>query len=247
MPTIYHPYPDDIVLLMHFDGTLQDSGPLGQGFTNYGTGFAAAGQFSQALDVGGTFPGGGGTNRVQSAAARLEYDLNGGDYTLEAWVQHNGAADGNARSLISVLGGAQASAVEYALAIQGASGTVYAKSVYTVVSDGSGGISSLTGVGVALPANTPTHLRATRSGGNYYLFVGGVLVQTGSDLTRAPAGAKTVCIGNLTPTLNGALSGWVDEICITRRCLSTASFTPPVGPYSSYWPSVCRAWPGGMA
>ena len=103
--TSYDPYLSNVILLMHFDGSFADSSSLAQAFTAYGAAANTAtnAKFTQSLDVGGPFPNGGGTSRVQSNVARSEYDLGSGDFTLECWFLINGTVSaGNVRALISV-------------------------------------------------------------------------------------------------------------------------------------------------
>lgn len=240
----YHPYYADLVLLMHLDNNVLDSSPLGQGFVNTGCTFSGSGPFGAGADINGTNPGGGGGNRIQSSVARSEYDFSSGDLTFEAWVTPASAATngGGNRPIVSFCTSAVGiSNGGAALSLVGNATGTYLR----FDCDGTFVLSS-SSASVYLTPGVRTHVAATRQGNTTRLFVGGALVIATTGGSGGTAASRFATVGNFAG-LTQALHGAVDEVAACRRCLWTASFTPPAEPYASYWPASCQAWPAGMA
>lgn len=233
---VYHPYFSDLVLLMHLDGNLVDSSPLGQGYGNSGGVFVGGGgAFGSGLDIGG------GVNVATSSAARLDYDLNAGDFTIEAWVK---PAFGLATAVCPAVSLSKPGAVGMSLSVYGDGTAVRARFDYEV----GAGIQSIASntSGVALTNGAVYHLAGTRYGDTYRLFVNGVLVSFTNDASRGVVTARKAMIGNFDGVSQG-FQGVVYDASVCRRCLWTSAFTPPAEPYANFWPASCQAWPAGMA
>jgi len=234
---VYHPYFGDLVCLMHLDGDLVDYSPLLQGFNNSGCSFVGGGGlFNSGIDIGGA------SNYAKSSAARLEYDLNAGDFTMEAWVKPAVVATAGVLPALSLLKPSGGAGMSLGVDISGSA--VRARFDYEF----GAGIQAITSIGAGVTLNNGTvyHLAATRSGDFYRLFVNGVLMSTGQDSTRGTVTARRLTIGN-HDLLSAGFQGVIYEVSVCRRALWTASFTPPDGPYANFWPAACSAWPGGTA
>jgi Concanavalin A-like lectin/glucanases superfamily/Putative Ig domain len=212
--------PSATVLLMNFNNSLVDV--AGHPFAADGTSFTTATTRygSHALSVGGTSPSGGGTNVVYSTGTSADWDLNGGDFTMEGWVYVLGASGGG--SLILRI--ASGSTDEY---------QVYATPGQLAAGWRTSAGSTATTSGAAT-VNTWTHFALSRQGDNVRFFVGGVTPGTVVTTYRNAAGAKSVFIGNNSRGFPGALYGYIDGIRVKKGiALYTANFTPPAGEFTS--------------
>ena len=220
------PYFANVVLLMQFDGDYTDKSLLAQAFTNTGTTLSATGaKFGQSVSINGTSPGGGGANRVQSNAARSEYDLTSGDMTMEAWVRPNStAANGAGARPIITLGGVAGSTI-----------SLYGDNNGTYFRYDFGGVFTLgsQSASVYLTNGIWYHVAATRQGNFTRLFVNGVMVVSSTDGTVLSASARVAVIGNFNSS-SQALDGAIDEARVTKGVARyIANFTPPSAPFKN--------------
>lgn len=223
------PYFSGVILLMRFDGDYTDKSTLAQSFTNTGATLSSAGaKFTQSATINGTNPGGGGGNNVKSSAARSEYDLNSGDFTIECWAKPASAAlsGGSVRPLVALNPSGSSGAV---LGVRGDATGTLAVFGYEI----GGGANSFNSTGVYLTSNVWYHLAGTRSGNTYRLFVDGALVNSAIDASRGAVSSKKATIGNFDG-LSLAFDGSIDEVRVTKGVARyTSAFTAPVAPFPS--------------
>lgn len=244
---IYNPRLGSVLLLHHFDGSLQPE--VGEAFAaDGGVAFVDTNaRFGQSLSIGGVAagvgsPSGGGSNVVYSATPSALYDLGEGDFTIEGWMWMNSASV-RPRSLIRIADAANVT--EYEIFFN--EGTGMFRTGFPTGNVGSGDAWRSEALGGVATLNTWWHLAMTRSGNVYRSFVQGDLRWTWETAYRRPAGPKQVFIGNSRRGFVDALDGMVDEILIARECLYTDDFIPPEQPYTSAWPSGSHVWPAGAS
>ena len=234
MPAVEHPFPDDIMMLHQFDSLLTPA--IGGEFTlNGASSLVSAGAWDgNALNFGGAIPGGGGAGSLYSAQSLAAYDWVVPALTIEFRVKMGGAQPtGNLMRILNqslfnelMIGG---SVDRYTIGIKNGS--------------------SITQQDLSIPARAGLwdHLAVVKIGNVVTFYVNGVTAGGYTSTTPPAAGLKSIALGSSSTTPDGQ----IDELCITRRALWSANFTPPAGPYSVggpvFWPSSCRAWPAGMA
>lgn len=237
---IYNPAYGSVVLLHHFNGSLQPE--VGEGFAaDGGVAFSDVNaRFGSSLSIGGTTPGGGGANVVYSAADSALYDLGAGDFTIEGWMWFN-TLPTRPRTMIRISDTADNSEYQWV-----SDGFGPAHSFYFFVAAAAPGDQPLNPTGVGVVAGLWWHLALCRQGDLYRAFVNGIQRAAVTTSYRRQAGLKRVYIGNSRRSFVDAHDGMVDEILIARECLYTGNFTPPSQPYASPWPAACHAWPAGL-
>lgn len=214
------PYFANVVLLTHFDGSLADV--AGHAMSADGTTFTGTNaKFSQSLNVGGTSPGGGGSNVVYSTSTSTDWDLNAGDFTIEGWMWFN-TTPTRPRTLIRIADNSSADgASEYQIVNDGAG-----RSYYFFYPGGSQDSS------VAAVTNSWTHLAFARAGNSYKVFVNGVYVAGPISATRAGSGPKKLFIGNSRRSFVDGHDGMIDDVRVTKGVARySATFTPPAAPF----------------
>jgi len=147
--------------------------------------------------------------------------LNGVDFTIEAWVYLTSAADW--KTIVSK---------DYV------PGSAYWSYVFAVMADrrlrfatGDGSstatpqfVDSAAGV---IPLNTWTHVVAQRRGSNYELYVNGILLVSAAVTTAVGANNRALSFGRL-PETSLSFAGYIDEFRITKGLARYSSnFTPP--------------------
>jgi hypothetical protein len=213
-------------VLLHMDGT--DAGTT---FTDSNAGgsaktFTAAGnaQLDTAEKKFGTASGlFDGTGDYLSSPDHADFDMAGGDFTLELWFNRNGG-DGTNRFLL-----AHDSASEdepaYRLRLN-ASNVIFA-SAYTDSDQ-----VNVTGT-TTFTATGWNHVAFVRTGDVYKLFINGT--QEGGDQTKTGAlrnPAQPLFVGQAGAN-RFYWNGWLDEIRISKGIARwTANFTPPTEAYS---------------
>lgn len=215
------PYFANTVLLTHFDGALTDI--AGHALSADGTSFTSTNaKFSQSLNVGGTSPGGGGTNVVYSTGTSADWDLNASDFTIEGWMWFN-ADPTRPRTLIRIADDSSSSgADEYMLYNAGAGRNFYFTYPGGTVNDS-----------VTVPLNSWIHLAAVRIGNAHKLFVGGAETSGPASASRAGSGSKQLFIGNSRRGFVDGHDGMIDDVRVTKGVARyTASFTPPAAPFA---------------
>lgn len=200
-------------LLLHMDGTdgsttFTDSSGLGK------TPLSVSGnaQIDTAQSVFGGASGvwDGSGDRVQYAS-HADWSFGTGDFTVDFWLRLP-SFTGTFNQLLNVNSGFQIS--------------INATTKYLDVGiNGVATVISYLWSSVAL--NTWYHIAATRSGNNWYLFIDGVLVATGTNSSSLAQNALSIgSSSNASPS--SVLTGWMDEIrWVKGTCDWTSDFTPP--------------------
>lgn len=189
---------------MQFDGDLVEE-ISGQTFTNGSTTFAA-GKFSQGLAVGGTSPGGGGGNGIESSGDSALWDLNtSGDFTIRGWMKFHTQPIGRPRILIRSPGAAGAD--EYIVFQEYGGAGLQFFGQYPIGASSSANVSS----SLFAFSTSYFHLEFSREGDTYRLFVNGVSQGTASNSYRRATGNKKVFIGNRNIGFVDGLDGMIDK------------------------------------
>lgn len=250
MPFV-HPYPADIVLLHNFEGTFTPD--VGEPFGVDGCTLQEPGIFGPSLRGGSLTPGGGGPSCLYLATPSTTYDMTGSDFTIEGWMR----LDSSPFTPFWVASIRQpAVGTEFGLLVNG-NGAGGSSDLQALVPKGMlfGMVESwldITGATVAIGAPAQ-HLALTREGNLYRLFRNGQLVYQRASSFRLAAGPREVIIANHRRPANEGLHGLLDGVCITKRCLYSAAFTP-AGPYQllgappAAAPAAapaCQVWPAG--
>lgn len=222
------PYWNNVVSLLHFDGTNGSTtftDQKGKVWTRYGasTLTTAEKKFGSAsLDVVNSSTGGLKTDDAD------DWDFAAQDFTLECFIYQ--------KSLTNYAGNTQYYFGSYKSGVQG-------YTPWTVYSSGNGiGVSvSQTGVswlwstsGGTFALNTWTHIALTRQGTALRLFLDGQQVGTTGSITGSLFNTAGGCQIGTIDIVAGTLvfNGYVDEFRATKGVARyTANFTPPASPF----------------
>ena len=210
------PYWSNVVSLLHFDGadgsaTFTDQ--KGKIWTHSGT--AQLDTDQAKFGASSLLLSGSGGSSLISASASADFDP-AGDYTAEGWIRPSSVSN----NAVLTMGTGNNSRITL-----GISNTIGAY-LYTAVT-GSAGVRISGGT---VPANTWSHIAATKASGMWRLFLSGALIGT-SSTNDYPSGSGSAFIGAgaIGDTL---FAGHIDEIRITKGVARyTSAFTPPSAPF----------------
>lgn len=211
----------DVALLLHFDGPNEstiftDSSPNAITVTAYGT--------AQISTAESKFGGASGDFAPENGdyLTTPEILLSSGDFTIEAWVYptdlsgspkaifHNSASNGVGIVLLSNSPGT--ASLDFLA--------------------GTGGSWSVNiGANDALTLNAWNHVAVVRSGNNWMLFSGGVLIASTTNSFSGFDTGESFYIGRFSNGEPFTWPGYIDEFRITRAAIWTSGFTPPTAPY----------------
>lgn len=213
----YDTWFDEVSLLLHLDGNLTDSGPLGNTVSanNFVTSTAQV-KFGSGSYLNSTTSAYIYTNTTPA--------LGTGDYTMEGWFYPTGEGSYEYHTLFDTRGiGDSASGKNFG--IRTTTGRLYA--------DGIGDIFGAGGPNVTL--NQWNHIAFCRSAGTLRGYVNGV--QQGSSVSSTvnhTAGQTTIASNSFTPLGAEPFRGYVDEVRVTRVArYKQASFTVPTEAFSN--------------
>ncbi len=203
------------MLLLHLDNNVTDSAPTPNTVTNTGVTFSNTiykfGSYSAVFN---------GTNAFLSVPDAAAFDFSGGTWTIDTWVYPTSLAAVNP------------------IYYQNTTSDNDSFSLY-IGTDGSLNLlikaASTAVVTVSTPANAITasawaHIEAVESGNNYYLFVNGTLLATGTDADRAANYTGAVQIGKNATVY---FTGQMDEFRVSNAARNTSNFTPPLSAYGT--------------
>jgi hypothetical protein len=223
----YDQYGANVVLLLHANGSFADASSYARSVTAWGE----ANANGTALYGSGAFSFNGSGDYLTTAST-ASLDL-GSNYTLECWLYPNNST---------------------------LSGGIFHRGKYFTASTSWDGLTaSIRAIGNAVrfyfwatlntneqyvdipqsyfPANTWTHLAMVRSGASGYVFAGGQLVGTISNLNTPVTSTYPLYIGTWpynvegSDTFAGYWSGKIDEVRITTAARYTSAFTPPTAAF----------------
>ena len=208
------------VLLMHFDGNVNDSSLLPNTVTNNGLTFTS-GYFGSA----GSFDG---SSRYASVQNAIVFNPNA-NWTIEFWVNSSNIG---AQQILYESKSSTGTTPDFVCEL-------YASNIefYTVKNGGDYGygfnIPSL-----SLSSNTWYHIAVVKNGTNWYCFVNGV-AQTLNTIVGATTNtieqfnSNSIHLIGMNIEMDGrGLQGMMDEFRISTTARWTANFTPPVAAYA---------------
>lgn len=228
---LYDAITSDIKLLLHLDGTegsttITDSSsapksPTVAGNAKLTTAQKEFGTASLTLD---------GTGDYVAVPSSTDWDLSNGDFTIDFWTRHPvtpttldtyfsvGAISNNAGNGLNLL-------------INGANLQLYMSvgSVHTMMLSGA----------YAPTTNTWYHIAVVRNGSNFYLFVNGTIIDTGSSASSQDTTTYELRIGAsrdsvANPAATRDMNVFIDEFRWAKGIATwTSNFTPSVSAYSS--------------
>lgn len=229
------PYFSNVVLLLHGDGTngsttFTDSSKSPKTMTAVGNAQISTAQSK----FGGSSLYFDGAGDSITSADNTDFELGSGNFTIEAWVMPAAYATSNAGVYQStVVCKDTLNQRSFSFYIKGTASTwttlgfigFSTNSVFTDVT-----------ASVSLSNSTMYHLAAVRSGNFIYLFVNGVLINTGGTaFSQTMQNANSVLrIGanEFDGTYKYYLNGYIDDLRITKGVARyTADFTLPVTAY----------------
>jgi hypothetical protein len=164
-----------------------------------------------------------GSSSYLMSAANQAYELGSGDFTIECWVNISAAA-----SDAGIVGKGPVGSINNSIWSIEFVGTGNTIGFYAPAASASFIITGTTNI----KSSTWTHIAVSRSGNNTRLFVNGT--QEGSTYTSG----YTITTGNnlyvgggfYAPTTR-TITGYVDDLRITKYGRYTANFTPPTAPF----------------
>ena len=161
-----------------------------------------------------------GTGDYISTPYSALYDINTGDFTVEAWVYRNVAGAEHNIFVTRSSSGSDG----WNLRINAANTLQF---YYT-----GGGTQTSTGT---IPANTWTHVAACKSGTTLRLFINGVIDGVNTSIgTGTTNTAATLRIGVDNSSTTGYMNGYISDARIVKgQALYTANFYPPTSPITS--------------
>jgi len=154
------------------------------------------------------------------------YDINGGDFTIEFWVNFTSlAAD---RALVSKYGNTAENAGGLGYVVQ----WVQSSSVLRLVLGVGGGSDALYTWSWSPSTSTWYHVAITRSGTSGRAFVNGTQIGTTSTLSTSDVASPNVIQLGKTHTVAQYLLGYMDDVRITKGVARyTANFTAPTAAF----------------
>lgn len=217
-------YLANVTALLKFDGTngsttIVDSSPVAAA---WGITATAAIDTSQSKFGGSSLGITTSSGGAQSSAASVNYNVFGGDFTVEGWAQISSTGLGH--RLVS-FGNSDANH-EYV----GVEGNVLMFGTTT----SSNWANRITG---ATLFNTGAfrHWALCKSGSTFYLFLDGVLQGT-STTTLFTVTDRQLLVGRKpSNAAQSSLRGWIDDFRLTKGVARyTANFTPPTAPFPMF-------------
>ncbi len=210
------------MLLLHFDGTAQDSSPttphnMGNISVVYSSAvakFASAAYFN-------------GTTAYMSAADNADFNFSAGTWTVDAWLRpstdtdgdiyYQGTDTGNYIRITQTVGGISNGYWGIQLTVVSASATVVSLSTGNIMTTGSWG-----------------HFAVVENNDNYYASLGGAIAASTSDTDRPANYTGSIFIGaNATATPVNYFTGYIDEFRVSNTARWTSNFDPPSQAYGS--------------
>jgi hypothetical protein len=143
-----------------------------------------------------------------------------GDFTVEAWVNPISVS---AAGMIANKGDTTTNNLEWRLRLDSAGVITF---VYTTA--GTSGTSTTLTSTATIPVNIWSHVAFCRANNNYFMFINGVLVLSGTLSATIYTGTSNLSIGaTLVPSQ--ALNGYVDDLRITKGVARYVgnNFIPP--------------------
>jgi hypothetical protein len=211
----FDPWFDEVSLLLHLDGNLTDSGPLGN--TVSASNFTPS--TAQVKFGSGSYLNSSGSGYIYTNSTPA---LGTGDYTMEGWFYPTGEGSYEYHTLFDTRGVGE-SWTGKNFGVRTTTGRLYA--------DGTGDVFGSGGPSVTL--NQWNHIAFCRSGGVLRGYINGV--QQGSSVSSSvdhTAGQITVASNSFTPLGAEPFRGYVDDVRITRAArYKDASFTPPAAAF----------------
>ena len=212
----------DVKLLYHLDNAKTDSSGNGHDLSDAG----GAPTFSTTTKKMGTHAAQFNGASYYSLADHADTDMSGGIWTVDAWVYVTDL------STIRGIFGQLTDANNYIGLFINTNGTVNLK-LYTVGAEKLGSGSGLITPINAITVNQWYHVEAGGDNTNYYIFVNGVLLATEA-VADNPLDYTGLTVFGYNPYAVASMVGYMDEIRLTvGACRHTASFTPPISPYSA--------------
>jgi hypothetical protein len=161
-----------------------------------------------------------------------EFDMDGGDFTLDCWVRFNSLT--NSQYLIARHDGTTSSFLLYKNASN--------KMVFQI-NDGT--LREATG-STSVVVDTWYHVAGVREGTTTTLYLNGVSDGTASSVgtlntVTNKLGIGMIVNGSDTPINSNYVNGWLDEIRISKSARWSGDFTPPTYEYCS---TFTKYWPG---
>ena len=210
------------MLLLHFDGTAQDSSPTTpHNMGNVGVTYSTAAKFGSAAVFDGS-------TAYLSAASSTDFDFSGGAFTIDFWynsdsplvvrtVCYNGTDTGNYVKVSMASGGTLEKWTNFKLQVyDGSAETISLSTNYYRSLEGDPG---------------RKHIAFVENGNNWYAFTNGQLGGYISSANRAEGYTGSMYIG-----YDGASSflyGDLDEFRISNTARWTSNFDPPSQAYGS--------------
>lgn len=198
------------MLLLHFDGTAQDSSPTTpHAMGNVGVTYTTSGKYASA----GVFT----STTYLSAASATDFNFNGGSFAIDAWLyKTNNAPD---QTIYYQASGSDDNSIHLKCTVN---------TVEFIIRSASAESVRLTSQSL-MTSNEWHHVQISENGNDYRLFLDGQIVDYLSSANRAP-----ICNGNayIGYSSNGFI-GRMDEFRISNTPRNTAAFDPPSQPYGA--------------
>jgi hypothetical protein len=210
------------MLLLHFDGTAQDSSPT----TPHNVGIvgvtysATAAKFASAAYFNGS--------AYASAADNADFDFSGGEWTIDCWSKDGYDSDNLYKGNLFYQGTDAGNYISLACGWNVEPTKAYGQATFMIV--------SASATAVALSCNTSVmdlkHIAVVESSNDYYLFLNGALSAYTSSASRAANYTGQIYIGsNSTP--GNYYRGHIDEFRISNTARWTSSFDPASSEYGA--------------
>lgn len=219
-----------VTMLLHGDGlntaqnnTFSDSSS--NNFTCTRNGNPTQGSFSPYGSNWSNWFQAGGVSYLTTPSATALQGLTNVDCTVEFWVNFNTALGSGLRTVVQK-GRAGASNFEYAVYIQGSSGTT--ATIQWLTNTGSGSsIDYFNSSAVTISPNTWYHVAVSVSGTDAYFFLNGAAVGTASVVLRSYTATGALSVANNNNGSNTVFDGSLSNLRLIKgTALYTSAFTP---------------------
>jgi len=219
--SVADPYWDDVVALLHFDGTDGSTTFTDEkGHTFTASGGAQIDDAQSKFWQSGKFDGSGD---YISTPSDSDWTIDT-DCTIELFIRSSGMS--KTRTLISRREHYGSSPASGWHLVTTSTKTV---SLTQYLSGGGVGVSI---EGGALSLNTWHHIAVTNDSGNWRLFVDGVQVDSDTETGTNGDNSRPLYIGRQEGTSARDFEGWIDELRITKGVARyTSNFAPPSAPF----------------